>query len=33
FVVNEISCAESLKMLEKTYGESALSKTRTCEWY
>lgn len=32
-VANGISCAESLKMLEKCYGESVLSKTRTYEWY
>lgn len=32
-VANEISCAESLKMLEKAYGESVLSKTRAYEWY
>lgn len=32
-VSNEISCAESLKMLQKAFGESALSKTRAYEWY
>jgi len=32
-VANGISCAESLKMLQKTYGESTLSKTRAYEWY
>lgn len=32
-VVNGISCAESLKMLEKAYGESSLSKTQAYEWY
>lgn len=32
-VANEISCAESLKMLKKAFGESCMSKTRTYEWY
>ena len=32
-IANGISCAESLKMLEKAYGESSLSKTRAYEWY
>lgn len=32
-VANGISCADSLKMLEKAYGESVLSKTRAYEWY
>ena len=32
-IANEISYAESLKMLQKAYGESTLSKTRACEWY
>lgn len=32
-VLNEISCAESLKMLQKAYGDSALSKTQAYEWY
>lgn len=32
-VANGISCAESLKLLEKAYGKSALSKTRAYEWY
>lgn len=32
-VANGISCAESLKMLQKAYGESSLSKTRVYEWY
>lgn len=32
-VANGISCADSLKMLEKCYGESVISKTRTYEWY
>ena len=32
-IANGISCAESLKMLQKAYGESALSKTRAFEWY
>ena len=30
---NEISCTDSLKMLEKACGESVLSKTRAYEWY
>ena len=32
-IANRISCAESLKMLQKAYGESTLSKTRAFEWY
>ena len=32
-VSNDISCAESLKMLQKTYGESCMSKTQAYEWY
>ena len=32
-VANKISCAESLKMLQKVYGESVLSKIRAYEWY
>ena len=32
-VSNEISCAESLRMLQKAYGESVLSKTQVYEWY
>lgn len=32
-VANGFSCANSLKMLEKAYGESVLSKTRIYEWY
>ena len=32
-IANGISCAESLKMLQKAYGESTLSKTRVYEWY
>ena len=31
-IANGISCAESLKILQKAYGESTLSKTRTYEW-
>jgi len=31
-IANGISCAESLKMLEKVYGESTLSKTRAYEY-
>ena len=30
---NEIPAAETLRMLEKAYGDQALSKTRTFEWY
>ena len=33
YIANGISCAESLKMLQKSYGESTLSKTRAYEWY
>lgn len=32
-VSNQISCAESLRMLEKAYGESTLSKTQVYDWY
>ena len=32
-IANGISCAESLKMLQKAYGESILSKTCAYEWY
>ena len=32
-ISNGISCAELLKMLEKAYGESILSKIRAYEWY
>ena len=32
-IANGISCAESLEMLQKTYGESTLSKTRAYNWY
>ena len=32
-IENVISCAEFLKMLQKDYGESILSKTRAYEWY
>ena len=32
-IANGISCAEPLKMLQKAYGESSLSKTRAYEWY
>jgi len=32
-VANEISCADALKMLQKAYGDSALSKTRAYEWH
>nr|APL98288.1 putative DD34D transposase [Bactrocera tryoni] len=32
-ISNQISCAESLRMLEKAYGDSVLSKTQAYEWY
>jgi hypothetical protein len=32
-IVNGISCSESLKMLQKAYGESILSKARAYESY
>ena len=32
-IANGIWCAQSLKMLEKTYGESTLSKIRAYGWY
>jgi hypothetical protein len=32
-VANGILSSESLKMLEKAYGESILSKTQAYEWY
>ena len=32
-IANGISCAKSLKMLQKAYGESTLSKTRAYECY
>ena len=32
-IVNGISCVESLKTLQKAYGESTLSKTRAFELY
>lgn len=32
-VRNEISAAETLRMLQKAFGDQALSKTRTFEWY
>ena len=31
-IANEISCEKSLKILQKAYGGSALSKTRAYEW-
>ena len=31
-IAKGISCAESLKILQKAYGESTLSKTRAYEW-
>ena len=32
-IPNGISCAESLKMLQKAYSESTSSKRRAYEWY
>ena len=32
-IANGISCAESMKILQKAYGESTLSKARAYEWY
>ena len=32
-IANGISCAKSLKMLQKAYGEPTLSKIRAHEWY
>uniref|UniRef100_A0A2H1WM79 SFRICE_031170 n=1 Tax=Spodoptera frugiperda TaxID=7108 RepID=A0A2H1WM79_SPOFR len=32
-IANGISYSESLKMIQKAYGESTLSKTRAYEWY
>ena len=32
-IVNGISCAESLKMLQKAYGELTLSKKSAYKWY
>lgn len=32
-VANEISCASALKMLNKAFGESSMSKTQAYEWY
>ena len=32
-ISNGTSCAESVEMLQKVYGESTLSKTRAYEWY
>ena len=33
WIANGISCAKSLKILQKAYDESTLSKTRAYEWY
>ena len=33
FIANGILCVESLKMLQKAYGESTLPKTHAYEWY
>ena len=32
-IANGILCAELLKMIEKAYGRSVLSKTRLYQWY
>lgn len=32
-VANEFSCADALKMLQKAFGDNALSKTRAYQWY
>ena len=32
-VSNEISCAKTLEMLKKTFGDSTMSKTQVCDWY
>lgn len=32
-VANGISCADSLKMLQKAFGDALISKTRAYEWY
>ena len=32
-IANGISCAESLKLLQKANGESALAKTPAYEWH
>jgi len=32
-VANGISCSDALKMLEKAYGDSVISRTRAFEWY
>ncbi|KAG5328011.1 GVQW3 protein, partial [Acromyrmex charruanus] len=32
-VANEISCVNALKMLQKAYGDSSLSKSQVYEWY
>ena len=33
YVGNEISCAESWKMLQKVFEESGLTETGVCVWY
>ena len=33
YAQNEISAAETLRMLQKVFGNQALSKTRTFEWH
>ncbi|XP_037942722.1 protein GVQW3-like [Teleopsis dalmanni] len=32
-VLNEISCVEALKMVQKAYGNSSMSRTQAYEWY
>lgn len=32
-VSNEISCAKTLEMLKKTFGDSTMSKTQVYDWY
>ncbi|XP_037932807.1 protein GVQW3-like [Teleopsis dalmanni] len=32
-VLNEISCVEALKMVQKAYGDSSLSRIQAYEWY
>ena len=32
-VANGFKCSETLKMLEKAFGESCLGKTQAYEWY
>ncbi|XP_037942851.1 protein GVQW3-like [Teleopsis dalmanni] len=32
-VLNEISCVEALKIVQKAYGDSSMSRTQAYEWY